>query len=223
VSADASADVVVVGAGHNSLTAAAYLARAGLEVLVLEARERIGGGTITEELTLPGVRHDTFSSGHPWLLSNPMLRRDEIGLAAKGLRYVGHDPVVVMPFPDGELLTVWRDPQRTAPAGPSCRCHPARGSPGSRSVSILSLSSARASSFGCAGASVYDRQSRVHARSSRRQRQRRDIGDTSGMTATGPRPPARHLVEILPRLIAIDGSDAARTRWIQPPPREQAS
>jgi len=43
------------------------------------------------------------------------------------------------------------------------------------------------------------------------------------MTATGPRPPARHLVEILPRLIAIDGSDAARTRWIQPPPREQAS
>ena len=108
------ADVVIVGAGHNSLTTGAYLARAGLTVCVLEAHDQIGGGSITEELTLPDVRHDTFSSGHVWLLTNPLLRRDELGLAAKGLRYVGHDPVVVMPFADGTSLTVWRDPHRTA-------------------------------------------------------------------------------------------------------------
>jgi len=108
------ADVIIVGAGHNSLTAGAYLSRAGLDVLVLEAHERIGGGSITEELTLPGIRHDTFSSGHVWLLTNPLLTRDELGLAAKGMRYVGHDPVVIMPFEDGTSLTVWRDPHRTA-------------------------------------------------------------------------------------------------------------
>lgn len=108
------ADVVIVGAGHNSLTTGAYLARAGLSVCVVESREQIGGGTITEELTLPGVRHDTFSSGHFGLLTNPMLRRDELGLADMGIKYVGHDPVVVMPFEDGTSLTVWRDRHRTA-------------------------------------------------------------------------------------------------------------
>jgi phytoene dehydrogenase-like protein len=112
--AELDADVVVVGAGHNSLTAAAYLAKAGLTVTVLEGNTAIGGGSITEELTLPGIRHDTFSSGHVWLLTNPLLRRDELGLACRGLQYVGHDPVVVMPFDDGDSLTIWRDPYSTA-------------------------------------------------------------------------------------------------------------
>jgi phytoene dehydrogenase-like protein len=52
-----TADVLVVGAGHNSLTAAAYLARAGLDVLVLERDEHIGESTKTEESTLPGIQH----------------------------------------------------------------------------------------------------------------------------------------------------------------------
>ncbi|MEK9660128.1 MAG: NAD(P)/FAD-dependent oxidoreductase [Alphaproteobacteria bacterium] len=107
-------DIVVVGAGHNALTAAAYLARAGLSVTVLEAREMIGGGTVTEELTVPGFHHDTFSTGHPWLMTNPLLTRDELGVLENGLRYVGNDPVVVMPFKDGTSLTFWRDPHRTA-------------------------------------------------------------------------------------------------------------
>jgi phytoene dehydrogenase-like protein len=52
----------VIGAGHNALISAAYLAAAGLDVVVLEERELVGGNTITEELTLPGYRHDSCSS-----------------------------------------------------------------------------------------------------------------------------------------------------------------
>jgi phytoene dehydrogenase-like protein len=58
------ADVVVIGAGHNSLVAAAYLARAGLEVVVVEANDTVGGNTRTEALTLPGFAHDSCSSAH---------------------------------------------------------------------------------------------------------------------------------------------------------------
>ena len=54
----ADPDFIIVGAGHNSLITAAYLAQAGLRVAVIEGHERIGGDTITEELTLPGFHHD---------------------------------------------------------------------------------------------------------------------------------------------------------------------
>jgi phytoene dehydrogenase-like protein len=108
------ADVIIIGAGHNALTSAAYLAAAGLSVVVLEARDRIGGGTQTEELTIPGFRHDTFSTGHPFLTSNPLIAEDELGLMRDGLGYVGHDPVLVVPFPDGESITMWCDRERTA-------------------------------------------------------------------------------------------------------------
>jgi len=112
--AERQCDVIVIGAGHNALTSAAYLARAGLAVTVLEARERIGGGTQTEELTVPGFRHDTFSTGHPFLASNPLFSGDELGLLANGLAYVGNDPMLVVPFPDGESVTLWCDHERTA-------------------------------------------------------------------------------------------------------------
>ena len=55
-------DAVVIGAGHNGLVAAAMLADAGWSVAVLEAQDVIGGAVRTEELTLPGFRHDTFSA-----------------------------------------------------------------------------------------------------------------------------------------------------------------
>jgi phytoene dehydrogenase-like protein len=112
--AENESDIIVIGAGHNALTAAAYLARAGLSVTVLEARATIGGGTVTEEWTGPGFRHDTFSTGHPWLLTHPIYTADELGIFRNGLSYVGNDPVVVFPFPDGESITVWRDKHRTA-------------------------------------------------------------------------------------------------------------
>jgi len=106
-------DVVVAGAGHNSLVATAYLAKAGLRCLVLEARHEIGGDTSSEELTLPGFLHDTCSTAHNLLQASPIIRQDELGLAAYGLEYLHPDPVVHVPFPDGSWLTQWRDIDRT--------------------------------------------------------------------------------------------------------------
>jgi phytoene dehydrogenase-like protein len=109
------AEVVVVGAGHNSLVAAAYLARAGLEVLVLEAAPTIGGNTRTEQLTLPGYAHDSCSSAHVLIQNNPLVRDDELGLVAdQGLRYLTTDPAVVMPQPDGDVLVMRPDLEATA-------------------------------------------------------------------------------------------------------------
>jgi phytoene dehydrogenase-like protein len=102
-------DVVVAGAGHNSLIAAAYLAAAGLRCLVLEARSIVGGDTATEELTLPGFHHDSCSTAHNLLQSNPLLRNDELRLRDYGLEYLRPDPVVHIPLPDGTSLTMWRD------------------------------------------------------------------------------------------------------------------
>jgi phytoene dehydrogenase-like protein len=106
-------DVVVAGAGHNSLVSAAYLAKAGYRCLVLEGRPMIGGGVKTAELTLRGFLHDTCSSAHQFLFNNPMLRDKEINLEEYGLEYIFPDPVFHMPFADGSYLTQWRDPERT--------------------------------------------------------------------------------------------------------------
>jgi phytoene dehydrogenase-like protein len=106
-------DVVVAGAGHNGLIVAAYLAKAGLRVVVVEARDAVGGDTATEELTLPGFLHDTCSTAHNLIQSNPMLRDDELHLSEYGLDYLRPDPVVHMPFPDGSSITQWLDLDRT--------------------------------------------------------------------------------------------------------------
>lgn len=109
-----SADVVVIGAGHNSLIGAAYLAAAGLEVVVLEEQPHVGGNTVTEELTLPGFRHDSCSSAHVLIQTNPVIRDDELGLAKHGLRYVHTDPAVVLPLADGDAIVQHRDRHATA-------------------------------------------------------------------------------------------------------------
>jgi phytoene dehydrogenase-like protein len=101
-------DAVVVGGGHNGLTAAAYLARAGLSVLVLERREIVGGCCVTEEIT-SGCRVSTTS----YIAS--MLRPEviaELGLANYGLRMIPCDPAIQVPFPDGQVIPWWAEPQR---------------------------------------------------------------------------------------------------------------
>ena len=108
-----SPDFLIAGGGHNSLICAAYLAKAGFRVLVLEARDIIGGDTITEELTLPGFWHDSCSSAHVLIQSSPTIRDNELGLDQYGLKYLFPDPVVTMPFDDGTSLTVWLDLDRT--------------------------------------------------------------------------------------------------------------
>jgi phytoene dehydrogenase-like protein len=108
------ADVVVVGGGHNALVTAAYVAAAGLEVLVLEGQPHAGGDAQTEALTLPGFRHDACASAHTIIQSNPMLTAAELPLERFGLRYIKPDPVFTVPFLDGESLTMYRDPERTA-------------------------------------------------------------------------------------------------------------
>jgi phytoene dehydrogenase-like protein len=110
---DETSDVVVAGAGHNGLIAAAYLARAGLRVVVVEACDTVGGDTATEELTLPGFLHDTCATAHNLLQSNPLLRDDELHLSEYGLEYLHPDPVVHLPFPDGSSITQWLDVDRT--------------------------------------------------------------------------------------------------------------
>ena len=75
-----TADVVVAGAGHNSLITAAYLAQAGYDVVALDARAIPGGGAASEELLLPGYRIDSCSTGHTLIQTNPLLVDDELGL-----------------------------------------------------------------------------------------------------------------------------------------------
>lgn len=110
----ADADVVVAGAGHNSLVAAAYLTRAGYRCRVLDGRPVPGGGVASEELLLDGFRLDTCSTGHTLIQSNPLLADDELGLLGDhGLSYIQPDPVAHVVFPDGDCLTMWLDLERT--------------------------------------------------------------------------------------------------------------
>jgi phytoene dehydrogenase-like protein len=101
-------DAVVVGAGHNGLTAAAYLGRAGLSTLVLERREIVGGCCVTEEIA-PGCRVSTTS----YIAS--MLRPEVISdlrLRDHGLRMIPCDPAIQVPFPDGHVVPWWADRER---------------------------------------------------------------------------------------------------------------
>ncbi len=107
-------DIVVAGAGHNSLIATAYLAKAGYRCLVLEGYSMIGGGVMSEELTLPGFKHDTCSTAHNGIQGNPLFRNNELKLGDYGLEYISPDPIMHMPFADGSYITQWADLDRTA-------------------------------------------------------------------------------------------------------------
>lgn len=98
-------DAVVIGAGHNGLAAAAYLARAGLRTRVLERRAQLGGACVTEELW-PGFR--VSRAAYVVGLLRPVLVR-ELGLAGRGLRLLPRDPASFTPLPDGRGLLMGAD------------------------------------------------------------------------------------------------------------------
>jgi len=103
-----SYDAIVIGAGHNGLTAAAYLSRGGLSTLVVERRDIIGGCCVTEEIA-PGCRASTTSYIASML--RPTIIRD-LHLASHGLRMVACDPGLLVPFPDGHVVPWWADRDR---------------------------------------------------------------------------------------------------------------
>ncbi|WP_313802503.1 NAD(P)/FAD-dependent oxidoreductase [Sphingobium sp.] len=107
-------DVVIVGAGHNCLTAAAYLARSGVSVQVLEQHDFIGGGTVSRELTVPGFIHDPHATGIAHLQAHPIVTHDELGLISRhGLEFAYPDASFMTVFDDGETLSCYKDLDRT--------------------------------------------------------------------------------------------------------------
>lgn len=102
----ADLDAVIIGSGPNGLAAAVHLARAGASVLVLEARDRIGGGTRSGELTLPGFLHDECSAVHPMAILSPWLR--QLPLAEHGLRWLQPPASVAHPLDDRPAVLLRR-------------------------------------------------------------------------------------------------------------------
>lgn len=105
-------DAVVVGAGPNGLTAAVELARRGFSVAVFEAKETVGGGARTEELTLPGFRHDPCSAAHPLGINSPAFRA--LPLERHGLEWLQPELPMAHPFPDGTAAVLARSVAETA-------------------------------------------------------------------------------------------------------------
>ena len=105
-------DAVVVGAGPNGLAAAIVLAQSDLSVLLLEAAPAVGGGTRTEELTLPGFQHDVCSAIHPMALVSPFFRA--LPLARYGLEWAFSPAAIAHPFDDGTAATLEESLEATA-------------------------------------------------------------------------------------------------------------
>src|SRR5712691_3261475 len=104
-----SADVVIIGPGHNGLVAANYLAKAGLRVVVVERSDRVGGACVTDEVA-PGFK--VSAAAYVTGLLRPQII-DDLGLARFGLKQVAFDPQAFCPFPDGRSLRLWQDVDRT--------------------------------------------------------------------------------------------------------------
>ena len=118
-----SGPAIVVGSGPNGLAAAITLAEAGREVTVLEAASHSGGAVATEELTLPGFLHDTFSAVYPAAAASPVFAR--MPLERHGLRWVHPRYCYAHPLPDGRAAALARGIDETAAT--LDRLHPGDG------------------------------------------------------------------------------------------------
>ncbi|MGN6436262.1 MAG: phytoene desaturase family protein [Agriterribacter sp.] len=107
-------DAVVVGSGPNGLAAAIALQQKGLSVLLIEARATIGGGMRTEELTLPGFKHDVCSAIHPMAANSPFFRT--LPLEAFGLQYIYPEICAAHPLDNGMAAALYPSLQHTAEA-----------------------------------------------------------------------------------------------------------
>jgi phytoene dehydrogenase-like protein len=105
-------DAIVVGSGPNGLACAVALARAGVEVTVLEAEDSIGGGTRSSELTLPGVLHDHCSAVHPMAAGSPFL--NSLGLTEHGLEWRWAEVDLAHPLDDDSAGVLRRSLVETA-------------------------------------------------------------------------------------------------------------
>jgi phytoene dehydrogenase-like protein len=105
-------DFIIIGAGHNGLACAAYLAKAGAKVLVLERSQRVGGGCHTAEATLPGFKHNICSVVHTHIPTGPVYR--DLELERHGVRYVYPEHLRGTIFPDHKSIVMYRQPERMA-------------------------------------------------------------------------------------------------------------
>jgi len=107
-------DAAVIGSGPNGLAAALAIQATGRSVVIYEADHRAGGGLRTEELTLPGFRHDLCSAIHPMAAASPFLRT--LPLAEHGLEWVHPDVPVAHPLSDAPAVLLHRSVRKTAQA-----------------------------------------------------------------------------------------------------------
>ena len=105
-------DFIVVGAGHNGLACAAYLAKTGAKVLVLERSARVGGGCHTAEATLPGFKHNICSVVHTHIPTSPVYR--DLELERHGVSYVYPEHLRGTIFPDHRSIVMYREPDKMA-------------------------------------------------------------------------------------------------------------
>jgi phytoene dehydrogenase-like protein len=108
-----SYDAVIVGGGHNGLIAAAYLARADWEVLLVERGAEVGGAIASAACTAPGFVHDLYATNMNLFLGSAVFAELGEELAAQGLEFAGTDKPYSSVFPDGKSLRVWQDRART--------------------------------------------------------------------------------------------------------------
>jgi phytoene dehydrogenase-like protein len=106
-------DAIIIGGGHNGLTTALYLARAGWKVLVLERNAQVGGATASAEVTIPGFIHDLYSMNQNLFVGSPVYAEFKAGLERHGLSFASSDRPVCSVFPDGKFLGIYRDPEKT--------------------------------------------------------------------------------------------------------------